>query len=86
MDKLPMTAPGFAALEAELKHRTSVERPRIIEAIQEALAGLVSDGSITQDQAEEVATTLGSADLGPRGGHGGGGRDLGAAAEAEGER
>jgi transcription elongation factor GreA len=36
MEKLPMTAAGFAALEAELKHRQQVERPRIVEAIAEA--------------------------------------------------
>lgn len=33
-----MTAAGFSALEAELKHRQAVERPRIIEAISEARA------------------------------------------------
>lgn len=31
-----MTAAGFSALEAELKHRQQVERPRIVEAISEA--------------------------------------------------
>jgi transcription elongation factor GreA len=36
MEKLPMTAAGFAALETELKHRQQVERPRIVEAISEA--------------------------------------------------
>ena len=36
MEKIPMTAAGHAALEAELKRRTSEERPRIIEAIAEA--------------------------------------------------
>lgn len=36
MDKVPMTAGGHAALEAELKHRQQVERPRIIQAISEA--------------------------------------------------
>lgn len=38
MDKVPMTVPGFAALEKELKWRQSEERPRIILAIQEARA------------------------------------------------
>jgi transcription elongation factor GreA len=36
MDKIPMTAAGLSALEAELKHRASSERPRIIAAISEA--------------------------------------------------
>lgn len=36
MEKIPMTAAGYAALEVELKHRASVERPRIISAISEA--------------------------------------------------
>ena len=38
MDKVPMTAEGFAALEAEIKHLKTVERPRIIKAIAEARA------------------------------------------------
>lgn len=33
-----MTAAGYASLEAEFKLRTSVERPRIIQAIAEARA------------------------------------------------
>jgi len=36
MEKVPMTAAGFVALEEELKQRQSVERPRIIEHIAEA--------------------------------------------------
>src|ERR1700729_1447062 len=36
MDKIPMTAAGYAALEAELKFRQQEERPRIIQAISEA--------------------------------------------------
>ena len=36
MDKVPMTAEGFAALEAEIKYLKAVERPRIIKAIAEA--------------------------------------------------
>ena len=38
MEKIPMTAGGHAALEAELKQRQQVERPRIIQAISEARA------------------------------------------------
>jgi transcription elongation factor GreA len=36
MEKIPMTAAGFAALEAELRERQTVERPRIILQITEA--------------------------------------------------
>src|SRR6185437_5054785 len=36
MEKIPMTAAGYAVLEAELKHCQSVERPRIIQQITEA--------------------------------------------------
>src|SRR5206468_1185952 len=36
MDKIPMTSEGHAVLEAELKHRQQVERPRIIQQITDA--------------------------------------------------
>jgi len=36
MDKIPMTAAGYTALEAELKHCQQVERPRIIQQITDA--------------------------------------------------
>jgi transcription elongation factor GreA len=36
MEKIPMTRPGFVALETELKQLKSVERPAIIQAIAEA--------------------------------------------------
>ena len=38
MEKIPMTATGYASLERELKQRTSEERPKIIAAISEARA------------------------------------------------
>ena len=38
MSKLPMTAAGHSALEDELKHRIRVERPRLLQRIQEAIA------------------------------------------------
>lgn len=37
-EKVPMTEAGYAALEAEVKRLKSVERPRIIKAIEEARA------------------------------------------------
>ncbi len=36
MEKIPMTAAGYSTLEAELRHRQTVERPRIIQQITEA--------------------------------------------------
>src|SRR5215471_4706161 len=36
MQKIPMTADGFARLEEELKHLKSVERPAVIRSIAEA--------------------------------------------------
>lgn len=36
MEKIPMTKSGFAALEVELKHLKTTERPAIIKAIAEA--------------------------------------------------
>src|SRR5579872_3677669 len=38
MEKVPMTAIGYAALTDELKQRQQVDRPRIIEQIAEARA------------------------------------------------
>ena len=38
VEKVPMTGPGHAALEQELKRRQQVERPRIIQQIAEARA------------------------------------------------
>ena len=36
MEKIPMTAAGYAVLEQELKHCQAVERPRIIQQITDA--------------------------------------------------
>ncbi len=36
MEKIPMTPKGYSALDAELKHLRSVERPSVIQAIAEA--------------------------------------------------
>lgn len=38
MQKIPLTAEGYARMEAELRNLKSVERPAIIEAISEARA------------------------------------------------
>ena len=36
VEKIPMTAAGYATLEAELKHCQQIERPRIIQQITDA--------------------------------------------------
>ncbi len=33
MEKVPMTSAGYKMLQDELKERTAVERPRIVEAM-----------------------------------------------------
>ena len=38
MEKFPLTAEGYARLEAELRQRKSIDRPAIVEAISEARA------------------------------------------------
>src|SRR5206468_289611 len=51
VEKVPMTALGYAALEDELKKRQSVERPRIIEHIAEARShGDLSENAARQEQ------------------------------------
>src|SRR6266513_4421369 len=52
MEKVPMTAGGYAALEVELKQRQSVERPRIIEHIAEAR----THGDLSENSEYHAAT------------------------------
>jgi len=40
MTKFPMTAAGYSALQDELNQRMSVTRPRLIQRMQEAIAGI----------------------------------------------
>ncbi|WP_100499284.1 hypothetical protein [Geodermatophilus chilensis] len=73
---LAVAAPALAATDTAAEATSST-----VERIKDALTGLVDDGSITQEQADEVATTLGDAGL-SGGGHHGRGVGLAAAAEA----
>ncbi|MGY1683549.1 hypothetical protein [Geodermatophilus sp. SYSU D01176] len=63
---LAVAVPAIAATEDTDGSSTSV-----VDRIKDALSGLVDDGSITQEQADEVATTLDGAGFGRHGGHGG---------------
>jgi transcription elongation factor GreA len=54
MSKLPMTAAGHSALEDELKHRIRVERPRLLQRIQEAIA---DDSNLSENSGYHAAKT-----------------------------
>ena len=81
-----VVAPALAVAATERGSATAAVGDRIIK-IREALSGLVSDGTLTQTQADRVATTLNEklpprAPSGPHGHRGGpaGGRGLETAA------
>ena len=74
MDKVPMTARGFAALDAELKTLKSQERPAVIRAISEAREhGDLSENaeyhsarerqSFIEGRIQEIEGLLGRADV-----------------------
>ena len=63
---LAVAVPAVAATDDPDGTSTSV-----VDRIKDALSGLVDDGSITQEQADEVATTLDGAGFGHHGGPGG---------------
>ena len=52
MTKIPMTAAGHSALEGELKHRIAVERPRLIQRVQEAIA---DDTNLAENSDYQIA-------------------------------
>jgi transcription elongation factor GreA len=54
MNRLPITAVGHAALEDELKHRIRVERPRLIQRIQQAIA---DDSNLAENSEYHAAKT-----------------------------
>ena len=74
MEKVPMTAGGFAALEAELVDRQQVQRQRIIAAISEARAhGDLSENAeyhaakeaqaLNEGRIQELESLIGRADI-----------------------
>ncbi len=73
-EKVPMTLEGHSAIEQELQHRKSVERPKIIQAIAEARAhGDLSENaeyhaakesqSMNEARVAELEDTLSRADI-----------------------
>jgi transcription elongation factor GreA len=52
MSRLPMTAAGHSALEDELKQRVRVERPRLVQRIQEAIA---DDSNLAENSEYQAA-------------------------------
>jgi ABC transporter substrate binding protein/Transcription elongation factor, N-terminal len=52
MHKLPMTVGGHSALEDELTHRIRIERPRLIQRIQEAIA---DDSNLAENSEYQAA-------------------------------
>jgi len=55
MIKLPMTSAGHSALEDELNQRIRVERPRLVQRIQEAIADDSNLAENSEYQAAKVA-------------------------------
>jgi transcription elongation factor GreA len=54
MIKLPMTAAGYSALEDELMHRIRVERHRLIERVQQAIA---DEANLAENSEYQAAKT-----------------------------
>src|SRR5262249_39125063 len=54
MSKLPMTAAGHTALEDELQQRVRIERPRLVQRIQEAIA---DDSNLAENSEYQDAKT-----------------------------
>lgn len=66
MNKVPMTAAGHATLEDELKQRIRIERPRLIQRIQDAIAddsNLVENATYQSAKADQEFNEARIADL-----------------------
>jgi transcription elongation factor GreA len=66
MTRLPMTAAGHVALEDELRHRTRMARPRLVQRIQHAIsddANLVENSEYQAALAEQEVNENRIADL-----------------------
>lgn len=54
MSKVPITIAGYAALDNEMRHRIRVERPRLIERVQKAIA---DEANLAENAEYQAATT-----------------------------
>src|SRR5579859_4734678 len=54
MSKLPMTAAGHSVLEDELNQRTRIERARLVQRIQDAIA---DDSNLAENSEYQAAKT-----------------------------
>jgi transcription elongation factor GreA len=66
MTRLPMTPAGHVALEDELRHRTRIARPRLVQRIQQAIsddANLVENSEYQAALAEQELNETRIADL-----------------------
>src|ERR1700732_5314972 len=52
MNTLPMTAAGYSILERELKRRIQLDRPRLVERLQEAIA---DDSNLAENEEYQAA-------------------------------
>ena len=52
MTKFPMTAAGYSALQDELSQRMAIERPRLIQRMQEAIA---DDSNLAENSEYQAA-------------------------------
>jgi len=77
-----LAGPALATTAPSIQSSDASRGTGHVDRLKQALAGLVTDGTLTQAQADKVATTLAAADPGRRGPHGGPGRDLATAATA----
>ncbi len=61
VSSFPVTGVGYSALQDELKHRTSVERPRLLQRIQQAISddvNLAENSEFQAVKAEQEANEL----------------------------
>ena len=54
MTRLPMTAAGHVALEDELRNRTRIARPSLVQRIRQAISDARREGFIGDSEARQI--------------------------------